>query len=72
MIVISVGKCSFSNHCQLVSSHCVILCHSVAFVLCAFSFRETENFYVSATERLKQREKKNEIELNVNKNMRTC
>ena len=41
----------------LVSSHCVILCHSVAFVLCAFSFRETENFYVSATERLKQREK---------------
>ena len=60
---------SDSNHCQLVSSHGVILCHSVAFVLCVFSFCETENFYVSTREHLKQREK-NKTKSNVNKDMR--
>ena len=30
-----------------------LLCHLVVFVFCIFSFRKTENFYVSATERLK-------------------
>ena len=62
MTHVSVAKCSFAIYFQLVSSHCIILCHSVTFDLCVFSFRETENFYVSATEGLKQREK-NETKL---------
>ena len=33
---ISVCKCSFSIHFLLFLSHCVILCHSVAFVWCVF------------------------------------
>ena len=45
------------------------LCLSVAFVLCIFSFRETEIIYVAATEHLKQRGE-NETKSNVDKNMR--
>ena len=45
------------------------LFHSVVFVVCIFSFRKTERFYASATERLRQRGKI-EIRSNVNKNMR--
>ena len=46
------------------------MCHSVLFVLCIFSFRKTENFFVSAMQRLKQTGKNGTI-LNVTKNTRT-
>ena len=46
------------------------LSHSVAFVLCVFSFRKTENFCVSTTERLRQRGK-SETKSRANKNLRT-
>ena len=54
-----IGKSSFSICFQLVSAYCVIQ-----------SFRKTENFDISATERLRQTGK-NEIKSNDNKNMRT-
>ena len=46
------------------------LCHSVVFVLCFFSFLETEKLYVSAVERLRQKGK-TETKSNVNENMKT-
>ena len=45
------------------------LCHSAVFVLYIFSFCKTENFYVCAMARLRQREKI-ETKSNVNKIMR--
>ena len=39
-------------------------CHLVVFILCILSFRKTEIFYASITERLRERGK-NETRLNV-------
>ena len=49
---------------------CIFSSFLVVLVLYIFSFRQTENFDVSAMERLRQRGK-NETKSNVNKNMRT-
>ena len=54
-----IGKSSFSIRFQLVSASCVVQ-----------SFRKTENFDISATERLRPGGT-NETKSNDNKNMRT-
>ena len=62
-----IDKCSFSIHFWLVSAHCV---NQSFLSYTFFSILKTENFYISATECLRQRGQ-NETKSNVDKNMRT-